>query len=91
MQVELMKKKTEYTDKNGEQRTAQNFFIKCGDMLVPIAVRYFEDKETGEDKQYATRKTLLSAFATDLPDKQQSNKNGRKATVTEIDDDVPFN
>ena len=73
MQVELLKKNSNY-QKDGEEKTATNFYLKLNNVLVPIQVRYFEDKDTGEDKQYATRKTLLSAFASDLPDKEPTEK-----------------
>ena len=77
MQVELYKKIVPYVDNKGEERTATNFFAKCGDVLVPIEVKYFEDKETGEDKNYRTRKTLLAAFAEELP--ERNNANGGKS------------
>lgn len=77
MQVKLFKKLSTYTDKSGEERTATNLFVECGDVLVPIEVKYFEDKETGDDKQFRTRKTLISAFAEELP-----NKNDKSAVNT---------
>lgn len=77
MQVKLFKKLSTYTDKSGEERTATNLFVECGDVFVPIEVKYFEDKETGEDKQFRTRKTLISAFAEELP-----NKNDKAAANT---------
>lgn len=73
MQVELLKKNSTYI-KDGEERTAINFYVKLNDVTVPIQVRYFEDKETGEDKQYSKRKALLSAFATTLPDVESEKK-----------------
>ena len=77
MQVELFKKIVPYTDNKGEERTATNFFAKCGDVLVPIEVKYFENSETGEDRNYRTRKTLLAAFAGELP--ERNNGNGDKS------------
>lgn len=68
MQVELFKRNVKYV-KDGEEKTATNFFVKLGDVLVPIEVKYFENKETGDDKNYRTRKTLMSAFAGELPEK----------------------
>lgn len=59
MMVELLRKKVEYQDKDGEERTATNFYVRCGNQLVPIEVKYFADKESGQDRFYGTRKTLL--------------------------------
>ena len=64
--VNLMKKQVSY-EKDGEQKTATNFFAKCGDILVPIEVKYFENKDTGRDDRYRERRVLLSAFAEELP------------------------
>lgn len=78
MQVELFKRIVPYSDNKGEQRTATNFFAKCGDVLVPIEVKYFEDKETGEDKNYRTRKTLLAAFAEELSERNSQKSKPEK-------------
>ena len=75
MQVELFKKVVEYTTQDGEVKKATNFFVACGDALVPVEVKYFENKETKTDKNYASRRTLMSAFAAELPQKQQSANN----------------
>ena len=84
-EVKLYKKMATYV-KDGEERTATNFYIKCGDALVPVEVRYFENKETGRDDRYRERKVLMSAFAEDLPDKP-----GReKKTDKPADSEVPF-
>lgn len=72
MQVELYKKNVEYTTNSGEKKTATNYFVKCGDVLVPVEVKYFEDKVTHEDKQYRTRRTLMSAFAEELPEREKT-------------------
>ena len=73
MQVELLKRNVKYV-KDGEEKIATNFFVKLGDVLVPIEVKYFEDKETGEDKNYRTRRMLMSAFAGDLPERNNEEK-----------------
>ena len=74
MQVELFKRIVTYKDGEGEERKATNFFLKCGDVLVPVEVKYFEDKETGKDKNFVTRKTVLSAFADELPERNNGEK-----------------
>ena len=79
MQVELFKKIVPYVDNKGDERTATNFFAKCGDVLVPIEVKYFEDKETGEDRNYRTRKTLLAAFSEELPERNNANGGNSKS------------
>ena len=72
MQVKLFKKNVEYTTKEGEKKTATNYFLQCGDVLVPVEVKFFADKVTGEDKQYRTRRTLMSAFAEELPERKKN-------------------
>ena len=69
MMVGLYKKKVKYQNAQKEEKTATNFFVKCGDVLVPVEVKYFENKATGQDSHYSNRKTLLAAFAEELPDK----------------------
>ena len=77
MQVELFKKLVPYVDQNGVQKTATNFYAKCGTELVPIEVTFFADKTTGEDRNYRARKTVLSAFAEELPERE--DKKGQQA------------
>ena len=70
MEIKLFKKDTSFTDKqSGEIRQATRFYLQCGDALIPVQVTYFENPETGKDAQYASRKAILKAFATDLPAK----------------------
>ena len=71
MQVKLYKRNVEYTTKEGEVKKATNYFVECGDVLVPVEVKFFEDKKTGEDKNYRTRRTLMSAFAEELPERKK--------------------
>jgi len=58
----------------------------CGDVLVPIEVKYFEDKETGTDKNYRSRKTLISALADILPERETD---GKKKTAKPQDSPAP--
>ena len=74
MQVNLFKRRVPYVDKDGENKIATNFFVSCGDILVPVEVKYFENKETGRDNWYMERKTLLSAFADTLPDRPKKDE-----------------
>ena len=70
MQVELFKKASNYEDKDGNKKVAINFYLKLGSELVPIEVRYFEDKKfDGKDPNYRSRKLLLSAMAQEFPPK----------------------
>lgn len=71
MQVELFKKVGKYTDKEGKERTSTRFYLRCGSALVPVEVTYFEGKEGERDNQYSGRKSILNAFAEDLPDKDK--------------------
>ena len=50
------------------EKTATNFYVKCGDMFVPVELKYFGTKEN-PDKNYGARKSVMSAFAEDLPEK----------------------
>ena len=83
MMVKLFKKNVEYTTNKGEKKTATNYFVECGDVLVPVEVKYFEDKETGEDKYYRTRRTLMSAFAEELPARNTSNASQEKKAAVD--------
>ena len=74
MQVNLFKRRVPYVDKDGENKIATNFFVSCGDILVPVEVKYFENKETGRDDRYMERKTLLSAFADTLPERPKKDE-----------------
>ncbi len=59
MQVELYKKTGTYQDKaSGKDKQFVNFYVKCGDVLVPVTVCYFENEE-GRDFQYNGRKQVL--------------------------------
>lgn len=68
-ELKLFKKNVKYKDKDNNEKTAVNFYLKCGDALVPIEVRFFANKETGRDNQYMGRKSVLSAFAEELPER----------------------
>ena len=85
MKVELFKRIVEYTNKEGETKTATNFFVQCGEVLVPVEVKFFEDKKTGEDKNYRTRKTLMSAFAEELPEREKPTSEPQAEQETVVD------
>ena len=92
-QVELFKRKGTYTDqRTGEEKPFTSFFVKCGDELVPIQVRFYEDEE-GKDPRYSARKTVLSAFSAMLPDQEEQAKGKKNASGKVMDDDGdnPFN
>lgn len=67
MQVQLFKKMSNYKDQKGEEKTATNFMIKCGDYYIPIEVKYFAGKDGEGDPNFRARKMTLSAFADTLP------------------------
>lgn len=81
MQVRLFKKSGKYTDKStGKEKSFTNFYVKCGDELVPIEVCYFpQDKFDGHDPNYRGRKQVLSAFADVFPDKPDSGSGSAPA------------
>ncbi len=79
-EVKLYKKLAKYTGKEKDpktgvekevEKTATNFYIKCGDALIRVDVKYFgtDDKP---DKQFVSRKSVMSAFAEELPDKPEN-------------------
>ena len=87
-QVELFKQTGKYTDKKGEEKNFTNFYVKCGDELVPVQVKFFENDE-GNDPRYAPRKAVMSAFASllpPLPEKKETDKSRKKASGTVADD-----
>ena len=83
MQVNLFKRRVPYVDKkDGKEKIATNFYVDCGGILIPVEAKYFEAKETGRDDRYMERKTLLSAFAETLPERQKKEEAQVSAPVT---------
>ena len=73
MKVDLFKKKGTYTDKEGKEKMFTNFYIKCGDMMIPVEPKYFPNPKCSDrDPQFAERKGAMEAFADILPDKEQT-------------------
>ena len=73
MTVELVKKKGTYKDKEGKDKPYVNFYVKCGDQMIPVEPKYFpNEKCEGRDPGFAGRKAVLDAFATELPDKAEN-------------------
>ena len=72
MDIKLFKKTVKYKDSAGEEKTGVNVYLRCGtSSLIPIQVRYFEDKETHKDPRYMTRKQIVESYAEVLPDNEQ--------------------
>ena len=67
--VELFKKQVKYTDSSNQEKTATNFYIQCGNELVPVQVRFFPKGEDNRDPLYAGRKMMLSSYADNLPER----------------------
>lgn len=87
MQVQLLKQFHNYVDKKGEERTATNFYVKCGDSMIPVEVRYFPNDE-GVDPNYRARKMVLSSFAEEFinsknPKKSQNAEKGENGEKIE--------
>lgn len=72
-EVKLFKKNATYKDKEGNEKTAVNFYVQCGNVFVPVDVKYFADKTTGMDPRYRERKVCMSAFAEEFPEKASAN------------------
>ena len=87
-QVGLFKKVGKYTDKRtGKEKSFTNFYVRCGDSLIPVQVVYYENDE-GRDPHYAGRKQVLKAFAEKLPDKNEPE--APKRYVVDLDGKDPF-
>lgn len=87
--VELFKRKGTYTDKRtGEEKPFTNFFVKCGDELVPVEVKFFENDE-GKDPRYSARRAVMSAFAAVLPERESQPKD-KKTAVANDGSDILF-
>ncbi len=90
-QVELFKRKGTYKDKKtGEDKNFTNFFVRCGDELIPIEVKFFENDD-GRDPRYSARRAVLSAFAVVLPEREGQSKDSKRSEIVEDDDAIPFN
>lgn len=88
-QVELYKQTGTYVNKDGEEKNFTNFYVKCGDELIPVTVKFFENAEK-KDLRFAPRKAVMSAFASPLPplpEKKETDKGRKKASGSVADDD----
>ena len=69
--VKLQMRKVPYTNSEGKEKIATNFFVMCGNIQVPIEVKYFKNDE-GVDLNYNGRKTVMESYAEVLPPKESS-------------------
>ena len=99
MQVVLYKKSGTYFSKqDNKDKPFTRFYLRCGNTVVPIEPTYFNKKdENGEDIRdlgYSARKSVLEAFADELPDKDKTDKAKNSArddqTVEVSESDIPF-
>ena len=75
MLVNLYKKVGKYTDKDGKEKSFVNFYVKCGDKMIPVEVSYFpNEKCDNRDPNYSGRKEVLGAFAETLPDIEEKKE-----------------
>ena len=73
--VQLFKRKSTYVDKDGKDRVATNFYIKCGDEgdLIAVDIHYFPNPKTdNRDPGFTGRKAVMEAFATTLPEREDT-------------------
>lgn len=80
-QVSLFKKSGKYKDKDGNEKSFTNFYVRCGDALIPVEVCYFPNKETNRDNQYSGRKEVLKAFAETLPELPSNGNSDKPSEV----------
>jgi len=76
-EVRLFKRSRSYTDKDGKDRVAVNFYLSNeeGKKLIPIEVKYFaKDEFGGRDPDYQGKKGFLEGLAETLPDKPSEDK-----------------
>lgn len=74
MNIQLFKKTSTYIDKEKVERKSVQFYLQCGDTLIPIEVTYFKDKTTGKDAQYGGRREVLKAFASEFPKREKTQE-----------------
>ncbi len=83
-QVRLLKKVGKYIDKkDGKEKPFVNFYVLCGDELIPVEVKFFGNEE-GKDYRYSGRKSVMSAFAELLPDKEDNGENPKGKNLQKI-------
>ena len=52
MEAKLFKKEGTYVDKENKEKRYTNFYVQCGDTLIPIEVKYFpKEKCDGRDPE----------------------------------------
>ena len=96
MEVKLYKKKGTYIDKQTQkEKTFTNFYVRCGDQLIPVEPVYFPNsKFENRDPSYQGRKAVLEAFAETLPDLKKPEPQAAAIPPAEgigtTDDDLPF-
>lgn len=99
MQVVLYKKSgTYFSNQDNKDKPFTRFYLRCGNTVVPIEPTYFNKKdENGKDLRdlgYSARKSVLEAFADELPDKDKSSQAKNSArddqTVEVLKSDMPF-
>lgn len=75
IEVKLFKKEGTYVDKDKNEKRFTNFYVQCGDKLIPVDVKFFpNEKLDGRDPEYAGRKEVLKAFAEKLPEKKAATE-----------------
>lgn len=60
-------KKTRKVEKDGKKKVYVNFYVKCGEDLIPVQVRFFPNDD-GVDPMFKARKMTLKNFAEELSD-----------------------
>ena len=71
MEVKLYAEKGTYKDKEGKDQQFTNFYLKCGNQMIPIEPKYFKKRDGASDKGFIVRKGILDSFAEPLPSKEQ--------------------
>ncbi len=71
--VDLFMKESTYTDKQGQARKSIQFYLGCGNSVIPVDVTYFNKKDAAgnsvKDVQYPGRREVMKSYADELPAK----------------------
>ena len=73
--VALFKRKVKYQSSDGKEKTATNFYVKCGEEgeLIAIDIHYFPNAQCeGRDPGFLGRKAVMENYATTLPETEEN-------------------
>lgn len=72
--VQLFKRKVKF-EKDGKEKEATNFYVKCGEEgeLIAVDIHYFPNSKCdNRDPGFLGRKAVMENYATTLPEKEDT-------------------